>query len=89
MKKKMSLILLLAIAAALLVGCSNATIEKSGDHVPEKETSMFIEVEQTSYFIVVYDKKTKVMYAVSDSAHNKGNFTMLCNADGTPRLWEE
>lgn len=89
MRKKMSLILLLTIAAALLVGCSNATIEKSGDHVPQKKTSMFIEVEQTGYFIVVYDKKTKVMYAVSESSSNMGNFTMLCNADGTPRLWEE
>lgn len=89
MKKKIALILLLAIAAALLVGCSHATIEKSGDHVPEKLASMFIEVEETEYFIVVYDKKTKVMYAVSDSSYNRGNFTMLCNADGTPRLWEE
>lgn len=89
MKKKIGLILLLAIAAALLVGCSNATIEKSGDHFQEKKTSMFIEVEQTGYFIVVYDKKTKVMYAVSESSYNMGNFTMLCNADGTPRLWED
>lgn len=89
MKKKIALIVLLAIAAALLVGCTHAKIEKSEDHVPEKKTSMFIEVEDTGYFIVVYDKKTKVMYAVSDSPYNNGNFTMLCNADGTPRLWEE
>lgn len=90
MRKKISLVLLLTIVAALLVGCSRYTaIEKSGDNVPEKKTSMFIEVEETSYFIIVYDKKTKVMYAISDSSYNYGNFTMLCNADGTPRLWEE
>lgn len=89
MKKKIALIVLLAIAAALLVGCTYAKIEKSGDHVPEKKASMFIEVEETNYFIVVYDKKTKVMYAVSESSYNQGDFTMLCNADGTPRLWEE
>lgn len=89
MKKKIALIVFLAIAAALLVGCTHAKIEKSEDHVTEKKASMFIEVEETEYFIVVYDKKTKVMYAVSNSTHNNGNFTMLCNADGTPRLWEE
>lgn len=31
---------------------------------------------------------TKVMYAISDGAHNYGNFTLLVNADGTPMLYE-
>lgn len=39
-------------------------------------------------FNIVYDVDTKVMYTVSNGMHNRGTFTMLVNADGTPRLYE-
>lgn len=46
------------------------------------------EVEDMSTWKVVYHKKTKVMYAVSDGSYNYGTFTLLVNADGTPMIWE-
>lgn len=52
-------------------------------------TSTFIEVENYDFFDVVYDKDTKVMYAVSSRYYNKGNFIMLVNVDGIPKLWKE
>lgn len=50
--------------------------------------SMFVEVESGISWIVVYHRKTKVMYAVSEASYNSGNFTMLVNPDGTPMLYE-
>lgn len=55
--------------------------------------------EKESYFAVVYydsslqakivyDRDTKVMYAVSRGSNNGGNLTMLVNEDGTPKLYE-
>lgn len=49
--------------------------------------SMFVKVEGCGTFDIVYDRDTKVMYAVSPSDHNFGNVTMLVNADGTPKVW--
>ena len=51
------------------------------------ETSMFVTVETTLQWSVVYHKTTKVMYVVSNGSYNCGNFTVLVNADGTPMIY--
>lgn len=76
----------------ILSGCSNVTIEDENQY-NNKDTiaSMFVVVEKAAYWLVVYNKDTKVMYAVSYSpysSHNYGNFTLLVNPDGTPMIWE-
>ena len=38
--------------------------------------------------LVVADRDTKVMYAVSRGGYNCGNFTLLVDADGKPLLWD-
>lgn len=50
---------------------------------------MFVEIERTDSWKVVYHKETKVMYAVSFGGYNSGNFTLLVNDDGSPMLWKE
>lgn len=50
--------------------------------------SMFVEVEKNNDWVIVYDKKTKVMYAVSDYSYGSGVFTELVDENGRPRLWE-
>ena len=54
---------------------------------------MFVEVESYEHWKVVYHKKTKVMYSVSNSGVGKkggdGVFTLLVNPDGSPMLYEE
>lgn len=62
----------------ILSGCSKDTV-----------TSMFVIVECADYWFVVYNKDTKVMYAVSRGSDNRGNFTLLVNSDGTPMIWED
>lgn len=53
-----------------------------------KESSMFVEIESTYNYKIVYHKETKVMYAVSGSSYNNGTFTLLVDADGKPMLYE-
>lgn len=50
--------------------------------------SMFVVVETTSWWMIVYHKYTKVMYAVSCSCETRGTFTLLVDADGNPLLWD-
>lgn len=85
MKRKLAYILTLSML--LLSGCDVKTVGKVGT-VQKDDTSMFIEVEQTGGWKVVYHKETKVMYVVSTGAYNFGTFTLLVNADGTPMIWE-
>ena len=73
--------LMIVVLAVALTGCSEVE-EKTSDK------SEFVIVEGTSSWYIVYHKKTKVMYAVSQGAYNGGTFTLLVNADGTPMIWE-
>jgi hypothetical protein len=78
-------VVVLAVSTALS-GCGTNPTESK---VVEDEPSMFILVESSSLWYVVYHRETKVMYAVSNGYYNMGSFTVLVNADGTPMLYEE
>ena len=80
----MKKIILILCACLLLTGCggANATVNGVTD-------SMFVTVETSWTYKVVYNRYTKVMYAVSDGTRNQGTFTLLVNADGTPMVYEE
>ena len=83
MKKIICLLTLLLML--FLSSCDDTkSIETVNDN---SANSMFVEIEQTMSYKVVYHKTTKVMYAVSDGSYNHGTFTLLVNADGTPMLY--
>lgn len=85
MKKKIIVILILAIALTMFVACGSVRISRE---VNESEAeSMFVVVETSSIWEIVYHKETRVMYAVSYSMYNCGSFTLLVDADGNPLLW--
>lgn len=72
----------LVVVVLFFVGCDNTNNSvKASDDV-------FVTVSENSNYTVVYDKETKVMYAMSDGSYNRGSFVMLVNADGTPKLYE-
>lgn len=50
--------------------------------------SMFVEIERGGTYRIVYQKENKVMYAVSSSGYNAGNFTLLVDENGDPMLYE-
>lgn len=78
--------LTLIFISSILSGCNFTRAEQ----IPESpDTSMFVIVEVCDSYKVVYDKETKVMYTISNSIRNSGEFTVLLNADGTPKLFEQ
>lgn len=80
-----------AVACVLILsGCSKVTVEDESQYNNNDTiASMFVIVERANLWLVVYNKDTKVMYAVSRSSYNSGNFTLLVNPDGTPMTWED
>ena len=84
MKKIFLIISIFVIALMCFTACDNP-VEKN-THLGNSD---FVMVENSDYFYIVYHKETKVMYAVSDSSYNHGNFTLLVNADGTPMTYKK
>lgn len=84
MTKKIFLFLDIIILIALLTAC---VIETGKQQKNSEENSMFTTIETTKglTYEIVYNKKTKVIYSVS----NNGIMTVLLNPDGTPMLYEE
>ena len=76
--------LMIVVLVVTLTGCREGNVEDKSSDMSE-----FVIVESTYNWDIVYHKKTKVMYAVSQGKYNGGNFTLLVNADGTPMIWEE
>lgn len=54
----------------------------------EGKPSMFVEIERAMEWRVCYHRETKVMYAVSATPDNYGNFTLLVNPDGSPMIYK-
>lgn len=79
------LVILLFIILILFASCT-ATVEKAES---QQKSSMFVQIEKTDFWKVVYHKETKVLYAVSHGGCNRGNFTVLVNPDGTPMIYKE
>ena len=84
MKKLFLIISISMIALMCFAACDNP--EEKNTHLGNSD---FVTVESTDNFYIVYHKETKVMYAVSDSIYNHGNFTLLVNADGTPMTYKK
>ena len=82
--KKAILIIVLVFLAVILSGCVQTATEERPIQV-----SRFVQVENTGVYSILYDKETKVMYAVSYYGSGSGVFTLLVNADGSPKLWED
>lgn len=82
--KKIILLIALVLIAVMLTGCGTQ-VQREDQKI---KSSMFVIVESTMYWWIVYDVDTKVMYQVSTGAYNYGNFCLLVNADGTPKLWK-
>ena len=86
--RKILLIGVLIIALSFCSCGSQMLTEEEASNDDTSNISMFILVEEGKTYNIVYHRDTKVMYAVSDGDYNRGTFTVMLNADGTPMLWE-
>lgn len=85
MKKKIMITVMTVIMMCGLVGCTT-----TAERVENNDKSMFVVVETTADWDIVYHKETKVMYAVAGGTMKAvGVFTVLVNPDGTPMLYKE
>ena len=79
-------ILIVFAMIVLLTSCGTVVEDQTSDAL--ESTSMFVQVESTMLWKVVYHRETKVMYVISYGSYNSGDFTLLVNPDGTPMLYD-
>ena len=86
---KHKILVMLILSTMFLSGCSKTkTVSVQDIQNSDKDISRFMVVEKTWSWVIFADRKTKVMYAVSNGVYNGGNFTVLVDADGKPLLWD-
>ena len=83
--KKILFITLTSIIIFCMTACGSLDVE-----VKEPiEQSRFVQIDKNGWFIIVYDRTTKVQYAVSDGYYNMGTITCLVDAEGKPLLYND
>lgn len=82
--KGILLTLLIVLISIVVIGC---TTTSEGNSIGKVDR--FVEIANEYHFYVVYDRKTKVQYAVSKGGYNSGNVTLLVDSEGKPLLYEE
>lgn len=82
--KKIVIILLTIILMLSVMACAP---NNNADEIQTGESSRMVIIEKAYVYDIVYDRYTKVMYAISRGGYNSGNFTVLVNSDGSPLLY--
>lgn len=79
---------IIATISMLMIGCTSVS---STDETSDRIDNMFVRVGWNSCLDagIVYDTETKVMYALSEEAYNRGTMTLLVDENGKPKLWKE
>ena len=83
--KKILCVTLIGIMLCCMTSCGNLDAEAK----ETIEQSRFIQIDKNGWFIIVYDRTTKVQYAVSNGYYNMGTITCLVDAEGKPLLYKE
>ncbi|WP_443716200.1 DUF6440 family protein [Ruminococcus bromii] len=85
MKKRiLACVLTMTLILMLLVGCISGKASTKTSDMFE-----YIGYSSETSSEIVYDTETKVMYAISEVAYNRGTMTLLVDENGKPKLWEE
>lgn len=77
---------LVLIACVGMTSCNRSEVVKHENI--DSNVSMFVEVERSVSWRIVYHRDTKVMYAVSNGYYNYGTFTLLVDENGSPMIYE-
>lgn len=87
MKKIIAFVTILIFMSMVMTACTGNTVIREDQLNTDSKFSMFVIVEENNWWKIVYDTETRCMYAVSYGGRSYGNFTLLVNPDGTPKLW--
>lgn len=88
-KRLLALIFSGVVLSTALMGCGGISeAERAYDVEAKGLKSMFVIVESGIRWYVVYDKETKVMYAIACYGIGSGQFTLLVDENGNPKLWD-
>lgn len=82
----MKRLIVIALASLMILSLS-ACATKTTDETVRGESSRMVKIEEAVTYCIVYDKETRVMYAVSQGGRSYGVFTALLDADGKPLLY--
>lgn len=90
MKKKLACMIIgCSLAMGMFIGCSGySDANKVSDTESDELQPTFVEVERETTWRIVYDKDTKVMYVVSTYGAGSGDFTLLVDETGKPKLYQ-
>ena len=73
----------------MFIGCSGySNVDEVFYTKSDELQPTFVEVERETKWRIVYDKETKVMYAVSRNGAGAGKFTLLVDETGKPKLYQ-
>ena len=89
MKKYIISVIAIILLTLLVFTSCQANSAENDSNYRNDNASMFVYVEHGDTWNIVYNKYTKVMYAVSFGGKAYGNFTLLVNADGSPMIYDE
>lgn len=83
--RKILFIILTLVLICCITACGGIDVKEE-----EKEAnSRFVRIDKNDWFIIAYDKNTKVQYAISDGYYNMGTVTVLLDAEGKPLLYND
>jgi hypothetical protein len=86
--KRWNVVALVLVLGLTLAGCARGKVDAGQIADAKADNRMFMKVSDEINGRVVVDKATGVMYWMSADNNNRGNMTLIVNADGTPRIWE-
>lgn len=85
MKKRiLACVIVVIIISVLIGGCVSGKASTKTSNMFE-----YIGYSSDARSEIVYDTETKVMYALSEEAYNRGTMTLLVDENGKPKLWKE
>ena len=87
MKNKFAIVAIASIMALSLSGCGSNTVTNAGK--AQEQEVMFERHQIDECYSILVNKETSVCYLEYKFSCYQYGITVMLNADGTPKIWEE
>ena len=89
MRKKIITLLITVTMALSLTSCGKSVSIVENADTEAESTVMFERHTLDDHYSILVDKETGVCYLKYESVGGYSGLTVMLNADGTPKIWEE